>query len=59
VKINDIIRAIVDIGSATIQWYINNDMISECIIPSHMVEVPLYPYIEISNKGIRLRINDF
>jgi hypothetical protein len=45
IKLNDIIRTIVDIPSSTIQWYINNDLISEAIIPPHIATANLYPYL--------------
>lgn len=45
VKLNDIIRTIVDIPNCNIHWYVNNDFISEAIIPAHMAAVPLFPYL--------------
>jgi hypothetical protein len=59
VKLNDVIRTVVNIPNATVHWYINQDFIAEAIIPSHMAAMPLYPYLEVSNKWIKLRINDF
>jgi hypothetical protein len=59
VNLNDVIRTTVDVASASVHWYLNNDFISEAIIPPHMAVLPLFPYIEISNKWIKLRLNDF
>jgi hypothetical protein len=39
------------------QWYINNELISEAAIPEHIAQKELFPCIEISNKWIKIRIN--
>ena len=44
-KINDVVRTVVDIPSRMVQWYVNNELIGDAMIPEHMISQPLYPYL--------------
>ena len=57
VKLGDVIKAVVEVPKRMISWHLNQDQVGSTEISENMAQQQLYPYMEMSNKWIKIRLN--